>query len=78
MTYEDFVTAQQKRLTNMPNSFWAKKFTENHIPNRNAQNVGGGVYCGKFGALLGNNYATSERELCEDCLKKKFKEENPS
>ena len=47
-------------------SRWAKKFDEvAHITHN--REVGGGVECGKFGALLGNNYATKEMPTCKDC-----------
>lgn len=50
-------------------SRWAKKFDNvAHITHN--RSVGGGVECGKIGALLGNNYATKGMETCPECLKK--------
>lgn len=52
-------------------SFWAKRFDEfAHIVKKDATNVGGGVYCGKFGALLGSNYASDLTHVCPECLAK--------
>lgn len=48
-------------------SRWAKKFDEVAHLTHNRE-VGGGVECGKFGALLGNNYATKEMATCQDCM----------
>tara|TARA_R110002020_G_scaffold99711_8_gene236431 strand:+ start:537 stop:722 length:186 start_codon:yes stop_codon:yes gene_type:complete len=47
-------------------SRWAKKFDEVAHLTHNRQ-VGGGVECGKFGALLGSNYATKEMPTCKAC-----------
>jgi hypothetical protein len=45
---------------------WAKKFdSEKHITHHNS--IGGGVLCGKYGALLGNNYATMNMPICPEC-----------
>ena len=41
---------------------WAKKFDQvKHIPTND------GVECGKYGALLGNNYATENMPICQEC-----------
>ena len=43
---------------------WAKKFDQvKHIPTDDYR----GVRCGKYGALLGNNYATDSMPICEEC-----------
>jgi hypothetical protein len=43
---------------------WAKKFDQvKHIPNDDSS----GVKCGKYGALLGNNYATISMPICKEC-----------
>ncbi len=46
-------------------SFWAKK-SDNvvHIVKKGES----AVHCGKYGALLGNNYAPYITEVCPDCL----------
>lgn len=52
-------------------SFWAKRLdTYAHIVKIDSNNVGGEVYCGRFGALLGNNYASDLTYVCPDCLEK--------
>jgi seryl-tRNA synthetase len=44
-------------------SRWAKKFDKYaHLYS------GSKVACGKWGACLGNNYATTDMETCPDCL----------
>ena len=51
-------------------SKWAKKFDEvKHIPTEDYM----GVKCGKYGALLGNNYATNKMDICPECLEKEKK-----
>ncbi len=43
---------------------WAKKFDQvKHIPTNDSR----GVECGKYGALLGNNYATESMPICQKC-----------
>ncbi len=43
---------------------WAKKFDQvKHIPTNDSR----GVECGKYGALLGNNYATESMPICQEC-----------
>ncbi|MDA7514187.1 hypothetical protein N8508_00200 [bacterium] len=50
-------------------SHWAKKFDKvKHIPRLR---IGGSVECGKYGALLGNNYSTNVMPICPDCIKAK-------
>lgn len=53
-------------------SRWAKKFdTVAHITFAREQDNGFtnyGVECGKYGALLGNNYATKDMETCPECI----------
>ena len=52
----------------MERFLWAKKFDEvAHIVNPASENTGVGVYCGKYGALLGNNYAPGLTEICPIC-----------
>lgn len=52
-------------------SFWAKRSDNvSHIVDNDSKQVGGGVLCGKYGALLGNNYQDDLPELCEECLSK--------
>jgi hypothetical protein len=47
--------------------FWAKKFdTHAHIATVKPY----GVLCGKYGALLGNNYAEYLYDVCPECLKR--------
>ena len=49
---------------------WAKKFDQvKHIPTNDSR----GVECGKYGALLGNNYATESMLICEECSKSMMK-----
>jgi hypothetical protein len=49
---------------------WAKKYDEvKHITHHNT--MGGGVLCDKYGALLGNNYATTDMPICLACKKNK-------
>jgi hypothetical protein len=51
--------------------FWAKWFDTNaHIVKIDSNNVGGEVYCGRFGAFLGNNYASYFTYVCPECLAK--------
>ncbi len=43
---------------------WAKKFDQvKHVPTDDSS----GVKCGKYGALLGNNYATMSMPICKEC-----------
>jgi len=51
-------------------SRWSKSFDEvGHIYDKDSTNIGGGVMCGKYGALLGNNYCTANMDTCPDCIK---------
>lgn len=46
--------------------YWAKKYdSAKHIAE--FKTVGGYVLCGKYGALLGNNYANENLPVCEKC-----------
>lgn len=49
--------------------YWAKRSDEfGHISDKDSKQVGGGVLCGKYGALLGNNYASRMELICPECL----------
>lgn len=51
-------------------NYWAKKSdVVKHIIDRDSKQTGGGVICGKYGALLGNNYAYDNLLTCPECLK---------
>lgn len=73
-----FKTPEQimKDAVEHPYSYWGKRSDKVvHVPDY-LGNIGGGVYCGKYGALLGNNYApdllAQDAKICPDCLKQYF------
>jgi hypothetical protein len=67
-----FCNTRKKPLATKDRLHWAKKFDRvKHITHR--RGVGGGVLCNKYGALLGNNYATQNMPVCQECLKNQKK-----
>lgn len=47
-------------------NFWAKKFdTQACITTKDNRTL-----CGKYNALLGNNYASRLNQVCDDCVSK--------
>ncbi len=67
-----FCNTKKNNFSTLDRLHWAKKFDkEKHITHK--RGVGGGVLCDKYGALLGNNYATDVMPVCKECLKQKQK-----
>jgi hypothetical protein len=72
MTLQKFKEQQEALLLSSPNLFWAKRLDHSaHIPTKNPY----GVECGKYGALLGNNYAGDHVQVCPECVKKVYERE---
>jgi hypothetical protein len=58
-------------------SYWAKRTDEaKHMIDYDSKGVGGSVLCGKYGALLGNNYAHYLDKVCPKCLEIAKEREN--
>lgn len=76
MTLQQFIIKTEEQLKKAPNLFWAKKLDRfAHIPDDKSTQTGGGVMCGKYGALLGNNYAADHVKVCKECVKKVYERE---
>lgn len=71
---KNLINRLTKDFADYPTAFWAKRLdTVLHIPDKQSTNTGGGVLCGRYGALLGNNYAPYLKPVfCPECLKRAF------